>query len=357
MPPTLRRTVIAAWLLCALIATAPPGLAAEPNLDPVLLRDADEVRVYVADFPVDQYMRVKYPNMGCRLSLNPSSYLPCLFDWWMEPIVGTFWVEKSRPRDAIKEVMIRGDVWEPHVARVIQTYVVPGSTAVDVGAYIGTHAMLMGRLVGSAGTVYAFEPQRKVYRELVQNVALNGMEDVVAPLRLALGNQSAVIEVNRPSVIDVAGPAAGAAAVPVLVESGVGVGAGGDKAERRPLDDFGLTNVSLVKIDVEGHENSVLEGAGRTIAENRPVVVLEIMGGVAVYPGAHWVNLPEANPEQLESIHATWRLLERHGYEVRPIVDHDYIAFPLERSDALWPIPIPRATPAAAGGVRETIGQ
>ena len=353
MPPTLRRTATAAWLLCALIATAPPGLAAEPNLDPVLLHDADEMRAYVADFPVDQYMRVKYPNMGCRLSLNPSSYLPCLFDWWMEPIVGTFWVEKHHPRDSIKEVLIRGDVWERHIVRVIQTYTAPGSTAVDVGAYIGTHAMLMGRLVGSAGTVYAFEPQRKVYRELVQNVALNGMEDVVVPLRFALGNQSAVIEMNRPTIIDVAGPAADTAAVPVLVEGAVSVGAGGDKAEMRPLDDFGLTNVSLIKIDVEGHENPVLEGAGRTIAESRPVVVLEILGGVAVYPGAYSENLPDANPEQLESIHATWRLLEKHGYEVRPIVDHDYIAFPLEHADAPWPIPIPRATPAAAEGVRE----
>ena len=64
------------------------------------------------------------------------------------------------------------------------------------------------------------------------------------------------------------------------------------------------------------------------------------MGGVAVYPGSSPDTMvPEASPEQLESIHATWRLLERHGYEVRPIVEHDYIALPLERADdASWPI-------------------
>ena len=274
--------------------------------------------------------------------------MPCLFDWWMEPIVGTFWVERSRPRDYIKEIMIRGGVWEPHVARAIQTYAAPGSTAVDAGAYIGTHSMLMGRMVGDAGKVYAFEPQRKVYRELVQNVALNGMEGVVVPLRFALGSRRGVIEMERPELVDIDWMVDGPIAATLLVEGGVGVGAGGDKAEMRPLDDFGLTNVSLIKIDVEGHENPVLEGAAKTIAANRPVVVLEIMGGGAAYPGVAPEHLPPASPEQLDGIHATWSLLERHGYEVRPIQGHDYVAFPLERSDAPWPAPVPKAAPSAA---------
>ena len=106
MPTTLRRTTSAASLLCALIAIAPPGFADEPNLDPVLLRDADEMRAYIADFPLEQHMRVKYPNMGCSLSVYPSSFMPCLFDWWMEPIIGTFWIEQRRPRDSIKEISL-----------------------------------------------------------------------------------------------------------------------------------------------------------------------------------------------------------------------------------------------------------
>ena len=265
--------------------------------------------------------------------------MPCLFDWWMEPIVGSFWIERQRPRGWIKELMIRGDIWEKHIVRAMQTHIEPGSTVIDVGTYIGTHSMLMGRLAGKAGKVYAFEPQRKVYRELVQNIALNGMEDVVVPLRFALGAKAGLVEMDPPTVKSSAG--LGLAGDPSLfVESSIKVGAGGDKAEMRPLDDFGFTNVSLIKIDVEGLEDAVLEGAARTIAENRPVVILEIMGGVAVYPGTSPdTMMPEASPEQLEGIHATWRLLERHGYEVRPIVENDYIALPLERADASWPKP------------------
>lgn len=42
------------------------------------------------------------------------------------------------------------------------------------------------------------------------------------------------------------------------------------------LDDFGLNNVALIKIDVEGHEESVLRGAAATIRRNRPAVICEI---------------------------------------------------------------------------------
>ena len=66
--------------------------------------------------------------------------------------------------------------------------------ALDIGAYIGTHAMLMGRLVGPAGRVYAFEPQRKIFLELRHNVRLNGLDGVVKPLRFALGAKAGVVE-------------------------------------------------------------------------------------------------------------------------------------------------------------------
>jgi FkbM family methyltransferase len=42
------------------------------------------------------------------------------------------------------------------------------------------------------------------------------------------------------------------------------------------MDDFGYRGVSFIKIDVEGHESDVLAGARRTIARERPVMVIEI---------------------------------------------------------------------------------
>lgn len=337
--------LLAAVSLWAALAQA-GGAPGTPNFNAVLLHDADEIRAYVDAFPFDQHMLVKYPNMGCRLSALPSSIIPCLYDWLMEPVVGTFWIESERPRGSIKEIILRGGIWEPYVNRLVKEYAEPGTAAVDVGAYMGIHSMLMGRMVGDSGQVYAFEPQRKMYRELVHNIALNDLEDVVLPLRFALGAHRAVIEMDAAAVRTFSGPA-GPSAVPILEDGSVSVGAGGDKAELRPLDDFNLTGVSLIKIDVEGHEAEVLKGAQATIAANRPVVVLEILGGVASYPGAETMyDNPTAGPEHLAAIHATWRLLEQQGYEVRPVSDHDYVAFPLEMADAAWPPRIAKAAQA-----------
>jgi FkbM family methyltransferase len=43
-----------------------------------------------------------------------------------------------------------------------------------------------------------------------------------------------------------------------------------------PLDEFGITGVDFVKIDVEGHEVEVLKGAARTIEQSRPIVLIEV---------------------------------------------------------------------------------
>ena len=43
-----------------------------------------------------------------------------------------------------------------------------------------------------------------------------------------------------------------------------------------PLDEFGITGVDFVKIDVEGHEMEVLKGAAKTIEQSRPIVLIEV---------------------------------------------------------------------------------
>jgi FkbM family methyltransferase len=44
----------------------------------------------------------------------------------------------------------------------------------------------------------------------------------------------------------------------------------------KPLDDFGISSVDFMKIDVEGHELEVLKGASATIGESRPIVLIEV---------------------------------------------------------------------------------
>ena len=273
--------LVIAVLVAACDAPPPPY---EPmpviSVSPALLDDREETRRYLNAFPLADYQRYDVPD------------------------VGSFFVDD--PADMIKQVIVAGDKWERHSFDLLAEHIVPGSVVVEVGAHIGTHTVRIGQLAGPWGRVYAFEPQRKIYRELHHNLALNGLRNVVA-MRMAIGSGATrVIEMNPRTPGN---------------EGGTGVGAGGDAAELRSLDSFHFERVSLLKIDVETYENEVLDGAVDTIRRNRPEIRIEIMGGT---------DLETASPDVLERIAVTRGKLEALNYSVSQVFKHDYVARPLD---------------------------
>lgn len=291
--------------LRGLVAAYAFTAVAQPHLAPLALDDSDDIERYLAAFPATEYNIVESP---LQLKDCPRhGWLQCMRIWWETPHIGRFYIEPRSP-DLIKRLMKTGYVWEPHIVASIEKHVVPGTVALDLGAYIGMHAMLMGRLAGSAGRVYAFEPQRKVFRELHHNIQLNDLDDIVVPLRYALGASNAMVQ------MDVAPEHQGE-----INQGGVAVGTGGDDVEMRTLDSFGFDNVSLVKIDVEGFEDAVLAGAAETIRASKPIILIEILGGV---------DRTTATPAQRRRIDTTIKTIEAFGYRVDFDAKHDYIAVP-----------------------------
>jgi len=229
----------------------------------LLLHDHRELLVYLKEFPRDQY----------NLCPTKNGF--------------SFFVEKTDRLDGIKQIVSKGEVWEEAFLELMAKYIKPGSAVIDAGAYIGTHALAMAKMTGPRGRVYAFEPQKKVFRELVFNLIENHNQNVI-PLRFALGENTRIVEMDKS-------------------ENGldgiVRVGQGGDQAELRTIDSFKLRNISFIKIDVEGYEDQVLEGARQTLADNRnPPILIENVGN------AH--------------------RLEYYGYTVRPLEYRDYLALP-----------------------------
>ena len=294
----LRQVTFPTWVLVALaISVALAAARAEtdntdsrpdpyiplPQIDvsPMVLDDGRAVIEYVNAFPFGEYRMYAVPGSG------------------------QFYVDKTG--DVIKRSLVAGYQWEPHVGAILKKFVEPGSVVVDVGAHIGTHAVPVSRMVGPWGRVYAFEPQRKLYRELHHNLAVNGITNVI-PLRYALGEgKPRIVEMN-PAVIG--------------NEGGTGIGSGGDHVELRTLDSFGFRNVSVIKIDVEGHENSMLRGAAKTIRENEPAILIEIVGGSAY---------DTASPAIRSRIRGTWNLLEELGYAIEQARagTAEYLALPV----------------------------
>jgi FkbM family methyltransferase len=147
---------------------------------------------------------------------------------------------------------------------LFQQIVKPGRVVVEVGANIGAHTVFLAQAVGPMGRVLAFEPQRVIFQVLCANLALNSLPNVHA-WQAAVGNKPGEIVVP---VLDYSQP-----------HNFGGLSLEGHQlGERVPvmtLDSLNLQQCYLLKIDVEGMEQSVLEGAAQTIARCRPILYVE----------------------------------------------------------------------------------
>jgi FkbM family methyltransferase len=140
----------------------------------------------------------------------------------------------------------------------------PGDVVVDVGANIGAHTLWFAKATAPNGGVLAFEPQRLIFQALCANMALNGVTNAIC-------RQEAV------------GAEPGQITVPVLDPEkelnfgGVELGefTQGDQIPVVRLDDLPIGRCKLLKVDVEGMELAVLQGAAKLIGRLKPVLYVE----------------------------------------------------------------------------------
>jgi FkbM family methyltransferase len=138
-----------------------------------------------------------------------------------------------------------------------------GSIALDVGANIGAITLVLSGVVGPRGFVVAIEPQRAVYQLLCANLALNDIGNVRA-------------------IHAAAGRAPGRTYVPAVDYGKQGNFGGielsetsGEPVDTITVDSLRLPACQLIKIDVEGREQSVIAGAAETIARCKPALYVE----------------------------------------------------------------------------------
>lgn len=154
--------------------------------------------------------------------------------------------------------------WCDFEIQLLRRYIAPGDVVIDCGANIGTHAVAFANLVGPAGRVYAYEPQRRNFLMLSGNVALNGLDNVFC-------RQQAAGDVD------------GQLAMPPLPSADTHFNFGGLPKEGTPdetvpvvrLDSLALSACRLIKVDVEGMEAEVLNGARDLITRCRPLIYVE----------------------------------------------------------------------------------
>ncbi|MEL7471048.1 MAG: FkbM family methyltransferase [Pseudomonadota bacterium] len=132
--------------------------------------------------------------------------------------------------------------------------------AVDVGANIGNHSVYMG-LIAGIEDITCFEPQRYVYRLLKRNLEANGLDRIKAvnaAVGSRVGGADMVLHRNT-SFHGTAYRESTEGEVPVTT-----------------LDESFPDEVDFIKIDVEGMQMSVLEGAVETLKKSKPTLWMEL---------------------------------------------------------------------------------
>ena len=176
------------------------------------------------------------------------------------------------PEGEVAEFLSFPRLFERYELQLVAKSLKPGMRMVDVGANIGLYSILGSSRVGDTGRVWAFEPSRESYNRLVRNLQLNDCS-CVQPIQVALGDAP-----DRFSTLT-CDAGYGDAYRYLLPVSEHGAGASsGEVVRATTLDacasEYGIKQIDLIKIDVEGGEYRVLLGARETLSANHNVRVV-----------------------------------------------------------------------------------
>jgi len=158
--------------------------------------------------------------------------------------------------------------FEPEMVSFFKALLQPTDTVLDIGANIGCTSLLFGDL---ARQVYSFEPSPTTHRWLVENVQRAELSNV-EPINLGLGKEAGTFELtfapnNRSGgfVSNLISASEGHQVEKITIAKGDAF-----------IREHQIAKVDFIKIDVEGFEQSVIEGLAATIARDQPVVALEL---------------------------------------------------------------------------------
>jgi len=166
-------------------------------------------------------------------------------------------------------LIVRGTL-EPPVQEALRRLLGPGDVFYDIGANVGFFTLVGARLVGPQGRVVAFEPVPWCARAVKRNIELNGFEHAQIQQRAvgAADGNARLLVVGEASWSHLESTGRHADVRDeidvevVCIDSLVGAGT--------------IPPPDVLKIDTEGAELQVVEGARETIARHRPAIVCEL---------------------------------------------------------------------------------
>lgn len=167
----------------------------------------------------------------------------------------------------IDQTIIETGYWEPETTRLVKDLVKKDDVIIDIGANIGYYSIYFSRLTGSNGKVYAFEPTKGFNDILVRNLKENAITNVT-PFLQGFSDRKQTLEIK----IDDS-----SATIHQPINEYVRYT---EKIDLTTVDSFVAENnidkIDFIKIDIDGHEPFVLEGAISSIKRFKPIIIMEV---------------------------------------------------------------------------------
>lgn len=160
--------------------------------------------------------------------------------------------------------------YEVHLQKALSAHLQPGSVVYDVGAHIGVVSMFASELVGSTGTIFAFEADPENAKRIEAHAQRNNLSQIhvfscavwSSAGQLSFERASAQSSRNQGNVV----ATSERTKQDVIVVESISLD---NFAQRHPLP-------ALIKIDVEGAEAEVLRGCEQVFSRSHPVLICEV---------------------------------------------------------------------------------
>lgn len=225
------------------------------------------IRYFIRRLPITM-MRLRYVHYGMRrmtVGLGDGRLLT-------KTIFGHKLFLDARDQSLTPHIAIDG-AWELGMTRHILRRARRGMHVAEVGANIGYYTTLMARAVGSEGTVEAFEANPSVFSMLRDNVNLNGFRERCRLHAAAASDAQGSVTFHvldklhgsgnlagfKKEILDEFGDSSRPITVPAMTFDGA----------------FEGRKIHLIRMDAEGSEPRVLNGAKRVVESQRPTIVTE----------------------------------------------------------------------------------
>lgn len=200
--------------------------------------------------------------------------------WLRLTPAGDFLVERNglrwllTPSDFVQEEFFWTGDYDHWVVYHLKRLLSPGAVIVDAGANFGFYSLTLAHHLHDC-CIFAFEPFPPVAERLRKNIALNSLEALIQVEQCALSDTAGSLAMESPRPDN-----SGAARI----------GGSGTRVRAMTLDDFcgreQLSRLDFVKIDVEGHEPRLLQGAQQALRRFRPLLSIELMGSALHQAGS-----------------------------------------------------------------------